>query len=327
MALLRAIFGKGIERVRMEHKAFKTPSGKAIEMVTIASAYHIEINPGDAGIYDRFVVQDVIKEMAASVPIFSGGLAGGGGGGSSAASGGSSSATSSSGNFKVVLLSEVDRMTKEAQAALRRTMEKYSATTRLILISSSPSRVIEPVRSRCLGIRVAAPSQSEIINLLTATATKENLTLPMALAAKIASQSGRNLRRAILMLEAAKAQMYPFSPTQMVPLMDYEVYIKSLANIVCTDQSPSGLINSRSKVYELIVNCIPADVIIKKLIFFIMDRILAEHDNVKHEIVSWTSHYEHRMNLGQKEVFHIDALIARIMLLLKQNRASIGPAR
>ena len=76
MALLREIFGKGIERVRMEHKAFKTPSGKAIEMVTIASAYHIEINPGDAGIYDRFVVQDVIKEMAASVPIFSGGLAG-----------------------------------------------------------------------------------------------------------------------------------------------------------------------------------------------------------------------------------------------------------
>jgi replication factor C subunit 3/5 len=37
MALLREIFGKGIERVRMEHKAFKTPSGKAIEMVTIAS--------------------------------------------------------------------------------------------------------------------------------------------------------------------------------------------------------------------------------------------------------------------------------------------------
>jgi replication factor C subunit 3/5 len=320
MALLREIFGKGIERVRMEHKAFKTPSGKAIEMVTIASAYHIEINPGDAGIYDRFVVQDVIKEMAASVPIFSGGLAGTG---SSAAASNSSGA----GNFKVVLLSEVDRMTKEAQAALRRTMEKYSATTRLILISSSPSRVIEPVRSRCLGIRVGAPTQQEIITLLTATATKENLQLPMALAAKIAAQSGRNLRRAILMLEAAKAQTYPFSPTQQVPLMDYEVYIKSLSQIVCSDQSPTGLIACRSKVYDLVVNCIPADVIVKRLIFFILDRIPAEHDIVKHEIINWTSHYEHRMNLGQKEVFHIDALIARLMLLLKQNKAAIGPAR
>ena len=129
------------------------------------------------------------------------------------------------------------------------------------------------------------------------------------------------------MLEAAKAQTYPFSPTQMVPLMDYEVYIKSLAYIICSDQSPGGLITSRSKVYELIVNCIPSDVIVKKLIYFILDRIGADHDIVKHEIINWTSHYEHRMNLGQKEVFHIDALIARLMLLLKQNKAAIGPAR
>lgn len=33
-------------------------------MTTVASSYHIEINPGDAGIYDRFVVQEVIKEIA-----------------------------------------------------------------------------------------------------------------------------------------------------------------------------------------------------------------------------------------------------------------------
>ena len=42
MALLRAIFGAGVERVKLQHRAFKTPSGKAIEVTTIASAYHIE---------------------------------------------------------------------------------------------------------------------------------------------------------------------------------------------------------------------------------------------------------------------------------------------
>jgi replication factor C subunit 3/5 len=64
MAMLRAIFGAGVERLRLEHRNFKTPSGRALEMTTVASAYHIEINPGDAGIYDRFVVQELIKEMA-----------------------------------------------------------------------------------------------------------------------------------------------------------------------------------------------------------------------------------------------------------------------
>ena len=64
--------------------------------------------------------------------------------------------------FKVVVLSEVDRLSRQAQAALRRTMEKYTAACRLILCCNSASRVIEPVRSRCLGIRVAAPSHEEV---------------------------------------------------------------------------------------------------------------------------------------------------------------------
>jgi replication factor C subunit 3/5 len=130
--------------------------------------------------YDRYVVQELIKEMAAYSPL----------------------TVAEGKHFKVVLLSEVDRLSKEAQAALRRTMEKYSASCRLILVASSPSKVIEPVRSRCLGIRVPAPTQQEVMGVLTATCTKEGLTLPLPVAAKMAAESSRNLRRALLMLEA-----------------------------------------------------------------------------------------------------------------------------
>lgn len=69
-ALLREVYGPGVEKLRIEQRKFTLPNqSKAIELTTLASAHHIEMNPSDAGSSDRGVVQEVIKEMAGSVPI------------------------------------------------------------------------------------------------------------------------------------------------------------------------------------------------------------------------------------------------------------------
>ena len=64
MCLLRELYGEGAEKLRIERQEFQTPSKKTIEMTTLASNYHIEINASDAGIYDRIVIQEMIKNIA-----------------------------------------------------------------------------------------------------------------------------------------------------------------------------------------------------------------------------------------------------------------------
>lgn len=294
MALLREIFGAGSEKLKLEHRTFRTPSNKPIEVTTVASNYHIEMNPADAGINDRFVVQEVIKEIAQSNPLQAG---------------------KSTRGFKVVLLVEVDRMTKQAQAALRRTMEKYTASCRLIMCCNNPSKVIEPVRSRCLSIRVGAPSSGEITTVLQCVARKENITLPAEMANRVAEHSGRNLRRALLMLEASRAACYPFVPNQHVELPDYEAYIAVLAKEITNEQSPQRLLAAREKMYELLTKCIPPDVILRTLARELMRSL---DDELKHQVCALAAFYEHRIQCGNKEIFHLEAFVAKFMSLYKQ---------
>ena len=68
--------------------------------------------------------------------------------------------------YLVVIINEADTMTRDAQAALRRTMEKYMSNMRIILCANSTSKLIAPIKSRCLLIRVAAPSEDEVTRSL-----------------------------------------------------------------------------------------------------------------------------------------------------------------
>jgi len=323
MSLLRQVFGPGAERLRLDKRTFTTPTKRTVDINMITSNYHIEMAPGDAGLNDRFVIQDVIKEMASSKNIATVGMYKEKSGTNDDDN--AKNNTKKKADYKVVVLVEVDKLTRQAQAALRRTMEKYSASCRLILCCNNPSKVIDPVRSRCLGIRVAAPNVDEIAAVLKVVARKESISLPDELAINISRESNRNLRRALLMLESCHVTARDESPnalkaSQPVPHTDWERYISQLAKEIVKEQSPQRLMATREKLYELLINCIPAQVILKTLVMELLNSL---DDSIKGEVITWAAFYEHRISLGSKEIFHLEAFIAKFMAIYKKYLADL----
>lgn len=288
LSLLQEVYGPGVHKVKIETRTFNATKSKKIEISTLGSVYHIEMNPQDAGIYDRVVVQDVIKEIASAHTL---------------------DATAQK-SFKIVFLKEVDRLTKSAQHGLRRTMEKYMKTCRIVLCCESVSKVIDPLRSRCLAIRVAAPSHTEVVDVLNHVAKSEGVSLPPELAKRIAVQSERNLRKAILMLETCYVSEQTLTANSEVKPAAWEVFIDETARLIIEDQSPARLLKVRGKLYELLVNCIPPEMIFKRLALSLIEKV---DDELRHKLAHWAALHEHRMVQGAKPVIHLEAFVARVM--------------
>ena len=94
-------------------------------------------------------------------------------------------------------------MTKDAQSALRRTMEKEGKSTRFCLVCNYISRIIEPITSRCAKFRFKSLSYDAIRARLEMICKEEGVEMKdnEAMKALIESSEG-DMRKAITTLQS-----------------------------------------------------------------------------------------------------------------------------
>jgi len=107
--------------------------------------------------------------------------------------------------FKIVLLDEADNMTADAQQALRRLMEMYTVSTRFILIANYPSKIIEPIQSRCAVFRFTPLKKEDVVSRLQWICSVEKIDCREDALETIYDLSEGDMRRAINILQAAAA--------------------------------------------------------------------------------------------------------------------------
>jgi len=107
--------------------------------------------------------------------------------------------------FKIIYLDECDALTKEAQQALRRTMENYTQTCRFILSCNYSSKIIDPIQSRCTVFRFKPLPKEDVLGIIDKIVEKEGLKIDSDAKEALYDISGGDCRKFENILQASAA--------------------------------------------------------------------------------------------------------------------------
>jgi replication factor C subunit 3/5 len=251
---------------------------------------HIVIEPNNNG-FDKYLIQEIIQEYAKTEIL---------------------DICYNMNKFKIVIIDKIDNLNYYAQTSLRRTMEKYSKSCKFIFISNQLSKIIEPLKSRCLSIRVPLPTDAEIINVVLKISIKENINITFKDIQIILKNCDSNINKAIWYLEYKKLGLENKN-NNWENLID-EISILLTNKIKKNSDINNIIVKCRKIFYILYITNIDLNLVISKLMEKLIE--LVDDNRVKYEIISLTSQYQFRMINGTRQIIHLEAYILNIVKII-----------
>jgi replication factor C small subunit len=219
--------------------------------------------------------------------------------------------------FKIIFLDEADALTGDAQAALRRTMEKYSKTCRFVLSCNYSSKIIEPIQSRCAVFRFRPLRAEDIRSNLVHISAIETISITDDALDALVHVSQGDMRKAVNSLQVA-ASLGERITVDLVYHTTGTARPEEVKELLQTSIS-GDFIAARNRLDEIMITYgLSGEDIIKQIHRTIFDLDVPDYEKVK--LIDRTGEIEFRIVEGSNERIQLESLLA-YMVLVGEHRA------
>lgn len=217
--------------------------------------------------------------------------------------------------YRLIILDEADALTAEAQQALRRTMETYSAVSRFILICNWSSRIIEPLQSRCAVFRFKPLSETDQKKYIDTIVKGEKLKIDKAATDAIVYLAEGDLRKISNILQASAAlkekitEKVVYDVASMAKPKDVKKMIEA---------SLAGNFQESRKLLQdmLLKQGLAGSDIIREIHRQIHRLDIDEKSKIS--LIEKTGEYEYRLSEGSSDLIQLESLLAQFLLFSKK---------
>lgn len=213
--------------------------------------------------------------------------------------------------YKIIYLDECDALTREAQQALRRTMENYTQTCRFILSANYSSKIIDPIQSRCAIFRFKPLAKEEIITIIDHIAKEEGLKIDKAAKEALFEVCEGDVRRVENILQSCAAMGNEINDELVFSLASVAKpkEVKKVLELAVKNQ----FVEARNELLNLMLRYGLSGLdVIKQIQKEILELELDGRKRM--ELVVACGEAEFRMTEGSDEFIQLEALLARVAL-------------
>lgn len=214
--------------------------------------------------------------------------------------------------FKIIYLDECDALTREAQQALRRTMENYTQTTRFILACNYSSKIIDPIQSRCAIFRFKPLEKKDVFAIINRIEEEEGIKIEEKAKEALFDVSEGDVRRAENILQSC-ATLSENITEELIYSMASVAKPKEIKKML-EDALQNKFIEARNELFNIMLNYGLSGLdVIKQVQKEIINLNIDGRKRMK--LIDMCGEVEFRMSEGSDEFIQLEAFLAHVALV------------